>query len=341
MTSSSRQSGVRLNRPFTGIPSFLRAPIVTDLGALDADIAVYGVPFDEGSPYLAGSRMGPRSIREQSLRFAATDTGLYDPETRRTYLAYELANRTIADVGDVDVWPADVKSTFDNASDLTQSVLATGAMPVVLGGDHSVTYPIVKGFENEEPLHVIHFDAHIDYAPFIHDLRFTNAHAFRHIAPMPHVLSLTQVGIRSLRSAESQIQDSIDDGNRVMTMGEFHDVGPSGVAEVVPRDARTYVSIDIDVLDMPLIPGCVSAEPNGMTYAELRDTLAAIAEHCHVVGLDLVEVNPTLDVGTGVTSYLAAHTVLEFLGNICRQPRWERHRDARASTRSRARPAER
>ena len=129
---------------------------------------------------------------------------------------------------------------------------------------------------------------------------------------MRHVLSLAQVGIRSLRSAGSEIQDSIDDGNRVMTMGEFRAVGPKGVAEVVPRDARTYVSIDIDVLDLPLIPGCVSAEPNGMSYAELRDTLVAIAEHCEVVGLDLVEVNPTLDVGTGVTSYLAAHTVLEF-----------------------------
>ena len=333
MTSSSRRSGIKLNRPFVGIPSFLRAPVETDLDALDADVAVYGVPFDEGSPFLAGSRMGPRSIREHSLRFAASDAGLYDPETRRTYLAHEMAHRTIADVGDVDVWPTDVKSTFDNATDLTRAVLARGALPVVLGGDHSVTYPIVKGFEDEEPLHVIHFDAHLDYAPFIHDLRFTNGHAFRHIAPMRHVLSLTQVGIRSLRSVESHVRDSTDDGNRVMTMGEFHDVGPMGVAEVVPRDARTYVSIDIDVLDLPLIPGCVSAEPNGMSYAELRDTLAAIAEHCDVAGLDLVEVNPTLDVGTGITSYLAAHTVLEFLGNVCRQPRWERRREARAAAR--------
>ncbi|MCY4589618.1 MAG: arginase family protein [Alphaproteobacteria bacterium] len=148
------------------------------------------------------------------------------------------------------------------------------------------------------------------------------------------MLSLTQVGIRSLRSAESEIVDSIDDGNRVMTMGEFHNVGPQGVAGVLPRDARTYVSIDIDVLDPPLIPGCVSAEPNGMSYAELRDTLAAIADHCTLVGFDLVAVNPTLDVRTGVTSYLAAHTVLEFLGNICRQARWERHREARAAARS-------
>ena len=126
MTSSSRRSGIKLNRPFVGIPTFLRAPIETDLDALDADIAVYGVPFDEGSPFLAGSRMGPRSIREHSLRFAASDAGLYDPETGRTYLAHELANRTIADVGDVDVWPTDVKSTFDNATDLTRTVLARG-----------------------------------------------------------------------------------------------------------------------------------------------------------------------------------------------------------------------
>ena len=333
MTSSSRRPETRLNRPFVGIPSFLRAPIETDLDALEADIAVFGIPFDEGSPFLAGSRMGPRSIREHSLRFAASDAGFYDPESGHTYLAYEMANKTIADVGDVDVWPTDVKSTFENAADLTKAILAKGALPVMLGGDHSVTYPVVKGYEDEEPLHVIHLDAHIDYAPFIHDLRFTNFHPFRHITPMKHVLSLTQVGVRSLRSADSEIRDSVRDGNRVMTMREFHGIGPEGVAKVVPRDTRTYVSIDIDVLDLSLIPGCVSAEPNGMSYAELRDTLAAIAEHCNVVGFDLVEVNPTLDVRTGITSYLAAHTVLEFLGNICRQPRWIRRREARGSPR--------
>ena len=98
--------------------------------------------------------------------------------------------------------------------------------------------------------------------------------------------------------------------------------GPWGLAELLPEGARCYVSIDIDVLDLPLVPGCVSAEPNGMSYAELRDDLFALAEHLDIVGFDLVEVNPQLDVGTGITSYLAAHTILEFLGRICAQPRW-------------------
>ena len=294
-----------------------------------------GFRSTKASPFLAGSRMGPRSIREHSLRFPVSDAGLYDPETGRTYLAHEMANKTIVDVGDVDVWPTDVKSSFDNATDLAKAVLATGALPVMLGGDHSVTYPVVKGFEDEEPLHVIHFDAHMDYAPFIHDLRF---HQHPHVPP--HLPDGARAEPRPGRHPQSpecrgrspglarRRQPGDDHG------ASFHEGGPpQGVADVVPRDARTYVSIDIDVLDLSLIPGCVSAEPNGMTYAELRDTLCAIAEHCNVVGLDLVEVNPTLDVGTGVTSYLAAHTVLEFLGNICRQPRWERHREERRAAR--------
>lgn len=322
MSDTDPQDPPRLDRPYVGIPTFLRAPYVEDIATMDADIAVFGVPFDEGSPMLAGSRMGPRAIREQSLRFYLGGRGFYDPESDRTYLDHEITNRRIADVGDADVWPTDVKTTFDNATRLTRRVLRAGALPVMIGGDHSVTYPVVRGFADEKPVHVLHFDAHIDYAPFIHDLRFTNAHPFRHITPMDHVLSLTQIGIRSLRSVESHFQDSRADGNRVIGMKEFRAIGPAGVAQCVPVDARCYVSIDIDVLDMSLIPGCVSAEPNGMSYPELRDTLQAIAEHADVVGFDLVEVNPPLDVGTGLTSYLAAHTMVEFLGNICRQPRW-------------------
>ncbi len=90
----------------------------------------------------------------------------------------------------------------------------------------------------------------------------------------------------------------------------------------MPQGSQCYVSIDIDVLDLPLVPGCVSAEPNGMSYAELRDSLYALSERAEIVGFDLVEVNPQLDIGTGITSYLAAHTIIEFLGSICAQPRW-------------------
>ena len=314
---------IRVNRPFVGIPSFLRAPIVEPDEAA-APIAVMGVPFDEGSPFLAGSRFGPRALREHSLRFAAGADGYYNPETRRQYLEVELGERLIVDAGDADILPTNVEKTFDNITAMARTLIARSALLVALGGDHAVTYPLVRAFA--EPLHVVHFDAHSDYAPFVHDLRFTNGHPFRHIRPMAHVQSLTQVGIRSLRHSRETIEDSLADGNRVVTMNEFRQLGPQGLAEAVPEGANCYVSIDVDVLDMPLVPGCVSAEPNGMTYAELRDCLAALAARTRILGFDFVEVNPQLDVGTGVTCYLGAHVVIEFLGHICEQPWWQERR---------------
>jgi agmatinase len=317
--------------PFVGIPSFLRAAICTDLGQLDADVAVMGVPTDEGSPFMPGSRFGPRAIREHSMRFVTGEGGYYDPELKRHFLEHEMLEGRIADVGDADVLPTNVVDTFHNVTGMAGQVLARGAMPVVIGGDHAISFPIVRAFT--EPLHVVHFDAHLDYAPFIHGLEYTNAHAFRHITRLPHVRSLTQVGIRSLRNTQTMMEDSLRDGNRVVTMEEFRDVSYRGFLDRIPRDARCYVSLDIDVLDLPLVPGCVSAEPNGLLYAELRRTLFALAEHAEIVGFDLVEVNPLLDVGTGITSYLAAHTIVELLGRICDQPRWVAGRDARAARR--------
>jgi agmatinase len=316
---------MRINRPFVGIPSFLRAPICATADECDGAIAVMGVPFDEGSPFLAGSRHGPRALREHSLRFVSGAGGYYNPETRKRYLDFELKQGLIVDAGDADIAPTNVERSFATITETAKQLVDRGALLVALGGDHSVTYPLVRAFT--EKLHVIHFDAHSDYAPFVHDLRFTNEHAFRHIASMAHVQSLTQVGIRSLRHSEDMVEDSIQDGNRVITMGEFRRATPAGIAKLVPEHAACYVSIDVDVLDLSLIPGCVSAEPNGMSYAELRDSLKAIAERANVIGFDFVEVNPELDVRTGITSYLGAHTVVEFLGHICDQPHWAVRRE--------------
>jgi agmatinase len=317
----------RVNRPYVGIPSFLRSRICEDLSMLDAAIAVLGVPFDEGSPFMPGSRLAPRALREHSLRFYGSGQGYYDPETRREYLVEEMSKGLIADVGDVDIHPANAPRTFENITAMVRGILDRGALPVVLGGDHSITYPVFRAFE--EKLHVIHFDAHTDYAPFENDLTITNSHAFRHIAGMDNTLSLTQVGIRSLRHSPEQVEDVIAGGNRIIPMGEFRRIGPEGIAALLPANSRVYVSIDVDAMDMSLVPGCVSAEPNGMSYVELRDSLKAIAERHDIAGFDFVEVNPPLDVGTGVTAYLGALTVIEFLGHICAQPRWAARRSAR------------
>ncbi len=326
---TSRTNGAnRVDFPFVGIPSFLRSRVETDLGRLDADVAVMGAPTDEGSPFLPGSRLGPRSIREHSLRFVTDPPGYYDPQAQRRFLEREMAAGRLVDVGDADILPTNVPATFENITTMVQRILERGAMPVVLGGDHAITFPVVRAYD--EPLHVIHFDAHIDYMPFIHGLSLTNQHAFRHIRQMENVRELIQIGIRSLRGSQQMLEDARHDGNRVVTMDEFRAKRMEALLADIPEGARCYVSIDIDVLDLPLVPGCVSAEPNGMSYGELREALFAIADHVDVAGFDLVEVNPQLDVGTGITSYLAAHTVIEFLGRICDQGRWATRVETRA-----------
>ncbi len=180
----------RLNQPFVGIATFLRSPICQNIDTLDTGIAVMGVPTDEGSPFMAGSRMGPRALREHSLRFGQGGKGYYDPEHRRQFLEAEMSQGLIMDLGDVDIWPADIKQTFENATKMTRKARAGCDLLVVMGGDHAITYPVVRAIE--EDIYVIHFDAHADYAPFIHDLQFTNGHAFRHIAPMPNVKNLSR-----------------------------------------------------------------------------------------------------------------------------------------------------
>ena len=303
----------RYNPPYGGIATFLRQDYCDDIATLDADYAILGTPIDEGSPFMGGSRFAPRSIREHSLRFGVS--GYYDVVTDKSYLVEETAKRRIVDVGDSDILTTNVAATFDNITADVAGILDRGAMPIIIGGDHSVTYPVVRAFS--EPMHVMHFDAHMDYQPFVHDLRFTNGHAFRHIKPMAHVLSLTQIGIRSLRSAMEEFIDARAEGSHIVTMDEVRRLGPEEfVHRNFPKGEKIYVSIDVDVMDISLVPGCVSAEPNGMLYAELRDILRTTARHMDVVGFDFVEVNPQLDVGTGVTSYLGAHTMLEFLGAI-------------------------
>jgi len=301
--------------PLVGVPTFLRAPLCTDLDQLDAKIAVVGVPSDEGSPFLPGTRLAPRSLREHSMRLCAGGAGYYDAGAGRTYLERELGEEEIVDVGDAVILPTNVPDTFAEITSMVRRIVEKSALVVALGGDHAITWPVVAAFEGE-PMHVIQFDAHLDYEPFGHGLEFTNGHAFRHISNSRHVTSLNQIGIRGIRNGREPMEETIAAGNRVVLIDDFREGGFEEMLAAIPAGDRCYVSIDIDVLDMSLIPGCVSGEPNGMLYAELVDALGRVAEHLRVVGFDLVEVNPLLDVGTGTTSYLGAHTIVEFLGRI-------------------------
>jgi len=310
----------------SGIVSFLRAPMCGDLEQLDADIAILGAPTDEGNAWLPGARFAPRSIRELSVRLISPtdrERGYYDFEEDRHYLYRELTQGRIADCGDVRIIHTNVEQTFANISDSVRAIVAKGAMPVVIGGDHAITFGVVRGFN--EPLDVLHFDAHLDYSEFQHGgPTYANSNPLRLTGKLAHVGRIIQMGMRrNSKIRKTDLQASRDRGNDVVSVKELRQRGIDRVLEQVDPSRKVYVSIDIDVLDMPLVPGCGSGEVGGLDYSELAEALFYVASRYEVVGLDLVEVNPMLDVPARNTSYLAAQVVTDFLARIVEQPKWK------------------
>jgi len=307
----------RLNLAFTGISSFLRSPVCTDLSQLDADIAFLGFPTDEGSGWLPGSRLGPRKVREMSLRFASGATGdqagFWDIDEDKRYLAHEMGNDRIRDCGDVDVIYTRPDLSWDNATAAVQQILAAGAMPIVAGGDHAITYSIVRAYDG--PVQVVHFDAHIDYQPFIHGVEHSHGNPIRMLRKLDNVTSIVQVGIRSFRTAEQDYRDAVRDGNRVLTTRQYQRDGVTAIGETLDPDIPTYVSVDVDVLDIALAPGVATPEPSGLSYDELRDALVYLAENFPVCGLDVVEINPMLDTDSHPTSFLSTQLMIEFIAH--------------------------
>jgi len=290
---------------YAGLLTYGGAPYTQDPAELAGfDVAIVGAPTDDLVSDRPGARFGPRAIRAASCPPGAHLESKVD--------AFEELR--IVDFGDAAVLPADAERTHAAIEQLVGQAVDAGLVPVVLGGDHSITHPVVQAFDG--PLHVVQFDAHLDYARARDTDRYSNAHAFRQISTMDSVSALIQVGIRSLRTEAGLYEDSLADGNRIVPPAELREVEAEGVARLVPERARCFVSIDVDALDMPLVPGCVSAEPGGLTYAELRDTLVAIADRAQIVGIDLVEVNPMVDTAAGATAYLAAHLLVEALDAI-------------------------
>ncbi len=300
---------------FTGIPSFARAPVASPQ-AVEADAAVLGVPYDEGTGFRPGTRFGPRAIRDTSLRYAFFGAG----PGKRGYWDLERGRRRLgqlrlADCGDADIVALDLEGNFRRITDAVASVVAQRAMPVILGGDHSITFPTVRGCAGQGPLSVVHIDAHLDYRDDVGGMRYGHGCPIRRCAELPFVQEIVTLGIRGLRADEDDLEAARLRGNRVVTAAAIRRLGVPAALEQVPSAGRLYVTLDIDALDPGVAPGTGTPDPGGLSYTEVRDLLQGIAGKGCVVGCDLVEVNPGLD-PTGVTPLTAAQLIIEFLAAV-------------------------
>jgi len=303
----------RLNLPFVGIPTFGKRPYLADWGAIEADIAVLGAPLDTGTQYRSGARFGPRAIREATTLFSFGHAGAYDHEDDATYLPGSVR---IVDMGDADIVHTFTEKSHRNIETGVRAALAAGALPVVLGGDHSVNIPCIRAFDRAGPIHLLQIDAHLDFVDERHGVRHGHGNPMRRAAEQDHVTGLTQVGIRNVSStAREGYEDARKMGSDILSVRQARALGPDGVAARIPDGARVYVTLDIDAFCPSIAPGTGTPSHGGFLYYEVLELLQVVARRHEVVGIDLVEVAPDHD-PTGSTAILAAQVLLNFLGFI-------------------------
>ena len=304
----------RLNLPFVGICTFGKYPYVSDWDSINADVAVMGAPFDFGSQFRTGSRMCPRGIREASTLFSFGHAGAYDFEDDITYLPSDSTK--IVDIGDADIIHTDTIKSHTNIKFGVQKILAAKAIPVVMGGDHSINIPCIDAFENEDPIHVIQIDAHLDFVDERHGVRYGHGNPMRRASEKKYVSGLTQIGIRNVSStAKDGYIDAREKGSKIFSVRHLRQMGINKILNEIPKNKRYYLTIDIDAFDPSIASGTGTPSHGGFYYYEVLELIDGIIKQGSVVGLDLVEVAPDYDL-TNSTSTLAAQLLMNTIGRI-------------------------
>ena len=293
----------------------MRLPYQTDLAGVD--IAMLGVPFDSGTSYRSGARLGPREIRAQSSLI-------------RPYSYFQkispFERLTIVDAGDVDAPPVGIEPAYAAIESAVDRILAAGAAPLIVGGDHSISLPVLRSAARVHgPLALVQFDAHIDTwgdyfgGRYFHGSPFRCAIEERLIAPQQYV----QIGIRGPMYGEDE--DFRYQREQGVTTIDIGMVKRDGVERTMARvhdivgDRALYVTFDIDSIDPAYAPGTGTPEVGGLTSYEAQELLRALAG-LRLVGCDVVEVAPPFDGPGHITSLLAANVMFELLCVFAMRP---------------------
>lgn len=312
MPSDQRDSSKspRFAQPAT----FMRLPHQTDLSGVD--VAILGVPFDSGTSYRSGARLGPREIRSQSSLI-------------RPYSYFQkispFERLTIVDAGDVDAPPVGIEAAYAAIDAAVDRIVSAGVTPMIAGGDHSISLPILRAVARKHgPLALVQFDAHIDTwgdyfgGKYFHGSPFRRAIEEGLIVPAEYV----QVGIRGPMYGEEA--DFAYQRERAVTTIDIRQVKTDGIEKTAARirallrGRPLYVTFDIDSVDPAYAPGTGTPEVGGLTSYEAQELVRGLGG-LPVVGCDVVEVAPPFDGPGQITALLAANIMFELLGVIARR----------------------
>ena len=312
MSTHGYESG-RLDLPFVGISTFGKRPYQPDWSNLEADIAILGAPFDAGTQWRSGARFGPRGVREASTLFSFGHAGAYDHEDNRVYLPGSVR---MVDMGDADIIHTDTQKSHANIEMGVRAALAANALPVTIGGDHSVNIPCINAFDDQGDFHILQIDAHLDFVDERHGVRVGHGNPMRRAAEKPYVTGLTQMGIRNVSSTAKEGYEAAQAmGSDIISVRQARALGPSSLVARLPKAAALYITIDIDAFCPSIASGTGTPSHGGFLYYEVLEVLQEVSKTHRIIGIDLVEVAPDYD-PSGSTSILAAQLLLNLLGFI-------------------------
>jgi agmatinase len=290
---------------FSGIGTFMRLPHTTELHGVD--FTIMGVPFDTGSTFRVGARFGPAAIRRMSALLRT-----YNP-----VLSIEpFRHLAGTDYGDLPVVPGYIEESYRRIQEALAPVIRAGVIPIMLGGDHSVSLPEIRAVAEGGPVALVHFDSHPDTwdgyfgQPHFHGSPFLRAVEEGLVDPG----ASTQVGMRGSVEGPEDLAGPVALGFRLITTEEARSIGPQAVLEEIHTRARgkkVFVSFDIDFVDPAYAPGTGTPEVGGFSSAETLGLVRGLGG-LDFTAFDLVEVLPQHDTAD-VTALLAANIVYEFI----------------------------
>jgi len=297
---------------YAGINTFMKAPYVEDVRTVgDFDATVLGVPFDGGTTYRSGTRFGPQGIRRISA--------LYTPYNYERGIDLR-EQMTLCDAGDVFTIPANLEKSFDQISNAVAHVASTGSFPIILGGDHSIGYPTVRGLASvtSKRIGIIHVDRHADIQEKDLDERMHTTPWF-HATNLPNVRpeNLVQIGIGGWQVPRPAVPVMVDRETNIFTMNDVERLGIDRVVEMALDRAwdgcdAVYMSYDIDSIEAAFVPGTGWPEPGGLLPREALKLVGLVAKE-GLCGMEIVEVSPPYD-HADITSLMALRIVVDALG---------------------------
>jgi agmatinase len=276
-----------------------------------AEAAVLGVPTDAAVGFRPGARWAPAALREASARYALPPEGFYDLARDATV----LAGLELVDAGDVVLAGLERAGERERITAAARALRARADLPLFLGGDHSISFPLLRAFDDVPDLHVVQLDAHLDFSDRRGDDRYGNGSPFRRaVEALPNLAHVTVVGLRGLRTDPEAYEAALARGHTLLRADAVRDDLESVLA-ALPSGRSVYLSFDVDVLDPAVLSGTGSPEVDGLTYRETDAVVRAAALHNTVVGADFVELAPRLD-PSGLSALVAARAVVDLLAAV-------------------------